>query len=1009
MLIRVLLAGKDALSGPLRSVDKSAGGARQSLKAAKDEIKSLEQAQRDLANRRDLQQALADQRMKVAAQKRVVDELRDAYVAADRPTKQLTNNYEASHHKLARLNREEDKHLDRLRAIEARLEAAGHATGDYSQDQERLRSRISAANREIEDQERQLKQLAATERRHADARRRFASARDRAGSLATGGAAAMAGGAAVAYGLGSTVGEANSLQADMTTIGQRTDMSTAALARFEDRLLAISIAANQTREETTAIFENLSAQGYDPDKALQMGSAVARATTAYREDSGDVSNAAGSLRNIKIAADQTGQALDVMALAGKRGNFEFGDMARALPGLTSAAAAYKMEGLQGLADITAAAQIVRRGAGSSEEAATNLNNLFQKIGSPETAKKFSKVGINLRTELQRGEAAGKSALETIVELTKRATGGDASLLGNFFEDAQVQKALRPLMEATDEYRAIRAEALKANGVVDADFARRMGDNAEGAEAMKIAVQQARLEIGQQLAPVLSTAGRVVTRVSRGFTGWAKANPAWSKGLALGVLVVASLAVVIGALAIGAAAVLVPLAAVKLSLALLGPAGAKGGGGFLAAAKGAWAFTAALLANPVTWIVVGIIAAVALLAAAAYMIWKHWKPITAWFGRLWSGLQNMVGDAISAIASWVMRWTPLGAIVRNWGVIAGFFGDVWSLIKDTVALGVAAVWLVLLRFTPVGVIVRNWGSITGFVSRVWQDVRTATSTALAAVGSALLNHTPLGWIVRNWQPIVAFVGQVWSRLRAGVATGIAGIGSAILGWSPLKAFVQAFQAAFDWFAGLPERFRVIGGDIARGLAAGIRGARTLVANAAAAVTRGTEQASRKEADTHSPSRVFAAIGRDLMSGFALGITRNARLPTTGMRAAAAAVIAAGTVTGTADAALAGPSPSAALVGDAHARFQAGAVKAMALQSLPLPSTPGTAAPVPGRSATNSAAAAAQMPPPIGPIEIHIHAAPGMDERAVADLLMARLDQIRRAEAASARSSLDYEEG
>ena len=56
----------------------------------------------------------------------------------------------------------------------------------------------------------------------------------------------------------------------------------------------------------------------------------------------------------------------------------------------------------------------------------------------------------------------------------------------------------------------------------------------------------------------------------------------------------------------------------------------------------WAWTVALLANPITWIVAGIIA----LAAAAYLVYKNWKPITGWFSQQWTLIKAQVSGAIA---------------------------------------------------------------------------------------------------------------------------------------------------------------------------------------------------------------------------------------------------------------------------------------------------------------------------------------------------------------------------
>ncbi|HEX2879031.1 MAG TPA: phage tail tape measure protein, partial [Polyangiaceae bacterium] len=56
-----------------------------------------------------------------------------------------------------------------------------------------------------------------------------------------------------------------------------------------------------------------------------------------------------------------------------------------------------------------------------------------------------------------------------------------------------------------------------------------------------------------------------------------------------------------------------------------------GASFVAGATKAWAFTAALLANPITWIVLGI-------AAAAALIFIYWDPIKKFFVGLWSDVK-----------------------------------------------------------------------------------------------------------------------------------------------------------------------------------------------------------------------------------------------------------------------------------------------------------------------------------------------------------------------------------
>lgn len=57
--------------------------------------------------------------------------------------------------------------------------------------------------------------------------------------------------------------------------------------------------------------------------------------------------------------------------------------------------------------------------------------------------------------------------------------------------------------------------------------------------------------------------------------------------------------------------------------------------------GVWSFTAALLANPITWIIIAIIA----LVAAIILLWQNWDSVTAWLRSAWDACCNAVSAGI----------------------------------------------------------------------------------------------------------------------------------------------------------------------------------------------------------------------------------------------------------------------------------------------------------------------------------------------------------------------------
>ena len=99
----------------------------------------------------------------------------------------------------------------------------------------------------------------------------------------------------------------------------------------------------------------------------------------------------------------------------------------------------------------------------------------------------------------------------------------------------------------------------------------------------------------------------------------------------------------------------------------------------------WAFTAALLANPITWIVIGIVALIAALIA----LYKNWDTVVAFIKNIFSNFVNGIKEGIDWILN-KFQSLPLGVqialaamfpiigipllIMSNWEAITGFFGN-----------------------------------------------------------------------------------------------------------------------------------------------------------------------------------------------------------------------------------------------------------------------------------------------------------------------------------------------
>ena len=93
-----------------------------------------------------------------------------------------------------------------------------------------------------------------------------------------------------------------------------------------------------------------------------------------------------------------------------------------------------------------------------------------------------------------------------------------------------------------------------------------------------------------------------------------------------------------------------------------------------------ALTIALMTNPIVAIITAIVAAVAGLAYAGYLIYKHWDTVKAWFVDMWEQWGGVI-KVFSLIFSPIIGVIIIAAeqIIKNWEPIKEFFISLWQSI------------------------------------------------------------------------------------------------------------------------------------------------------------------------------------------------------------------------------------------------------------------------------------------------------------------------------------------
>ena len=418
--------------------------------------------------------------------------------------------------------------------------------------------------------------------------------------------------------------------------------------------------------------------------------------------------------------------------------------------------------------------------------------------------------------------------------------------------------------------------LKYLGSMQREFANRSATTANQFKLFKNGLAEIGITVGSVLLPAINGALASVKPLVGAFADWAAENPKFVSGL---VHLVAGLA----ALKIGGLGFRFLLnewrgftAAVKLGRALLGADWLaavlrfKSGTGILArslslgksvaaAAFSGRAFPGllrflplartavlslgrALLATPVGWIA-------AALAAAAFLIYKYWRPIKAFFLGFWDGL--------------TAAFKPVLPLFDG---LAAALGGIWETVR------------------PVLQPVLDWlGEFFSLTQESEGGARGFGETVGSVIGGILAAVVETGaMIVDGWRMIFdtlfGAADAAWTEIKTAFDGGLSGILALIVNWSPLGAFYSAFAAVMGWFGiELPAKFTGFGQMLLDGLVNGIKSKVDAVIGTVTSLVNRIKSAFTGPVAIHSPSRVFKSYGGYLMEGLQLGIGAAAGRP------------------------------------------------------------------------------------------------------------------------------------
>ena len=382
------------------------------------------------------------------------------------------------------------------------------------------------------------------------------------------------------------------IKAGVARTAQEADMSRSIIATSND--------IGMGRNEVADVVNELVGAGMELKQAMEFAPVAAKFVVGQGSSGVDTAKMIQALQSNANITDPKvlEKALEAVAYQGQAGSFEASDMARWFPQLLAGMEKQGITGMDAVTQLGSMLQVQMKTAGTADEAANNLKNWIEKIGSGDVVKAYSKAGIDYQGSLNTGIQGGMSTLEASFGLAKRyieatdpkkaakmaeATAQiskeadpekakamlnsleQALRTGDIFADMQVKSALTAYVQNKALYEQLKNEAASASGILDKNLAERRDTSSQKWKETFQATDDAMRSVGDAIRPVTDAVATGLTSVVKGITKLSDESPKLVMGLT--------------ALATGASVVTSLLGAFKIGRGLVNLArGGLGGGG-----------------------------------------------------------------------------------------------------------------------------------------------------------------------------------------------------------------------------------------------------------------------------------------------------------------------------------------------------------------------------------------------------------------------------------------------
>lgn len=571
------------------------------------------------------------------------------------------------------------------------------------------------------------------------------------------GGSLLALGGGMAMGLSAVVEPAMSLNVELATLKGTANATKSEMDAFRKSAMEAGMKTQWSPDEAVQGLTALAASGMNANEAMKtLLPTLDLATSAGGKLTiADAAKGLSSVMNaFKVDTKDANYVTGVFNRMTQLSSFEIQDLSQAFRGVNMAAPAAN----QSLEETSAVMMAIKTMGGTAADAGDKMRMSLRALQTPSRLAKREIESLGLQLRDQNGKmrplsdmydelAAKTSHLSNKDREAKLAKILHAEGLAGFNAVMGLQKkvmkdGIEVTLKGTDVIRYWKGELTNARGTTE-KFARTQEATFKGATKIFQGVKKTLMTtIGNTLLPLLTKGVQALTWITEKTIAFAQAHPKLTKFIGTFALLATGASLLAGTFLVLKGAFLAFVAAVNIGL----------------------------ISNPFGWVIIGVAAAIAGIAAlitywddikeagvaSAKWIQTTWNNTGQWFSDLWAGIKNGV----------LGIWTKIKSV--------------WSGMPDWLRglIGVAAL-----------IITGPFGVAAIAVIKYWDDIKLGAAIAMDWIQ---LKMDQFGNLVSTkWNQLGTFLGGIWDSVAAKWERGIQFIKDLIPGW--IKGVFSGFDS------------------------------------------------------------------------------------------------------------------------------------------------------------------------------------------------------------------------